>query len=303
MENKFMRCLSAIVAFGISASFLLAQTGSENRPSSAHKKHILFLGGSKYYAHDAVSNAMYAMGKLGEQSGLFDVMFRTDFRLVTKQTFKDYLNAKNLNYFDAVMLFTQGEFPLTAEQKADFLSFVRDDGKGLLVAHSGTDFNHWEFTPDGKMSIKDNGGWPELIDMIGGVFVGHPFRQNFRINVEDRTFPATRHFPKTIDIAEDETYEMGPEFSRDKVHVLMSMDIKSVDLQHPRTGVVQRKDHDFPMAWEKTYDAGRVFVSPLGHIPELWDRKDIQQMWLEATKWVLKLSAGDTTSRAAGSSK
>lgn len=281
-----MGWLSALVVTGISAS-LLAQTVSDNRKPSAQQKHILFLGGSKYYAHDAVSKGMYTMAKLGEQSGLFDVMFRTDFRLVTKQQFKDYSNAKNLNYFDAVMLFTQGEFPLTGEQKADFLSCVRDDGKGLLVAHSGTDFNHWEFTPDGKMKIKDNGGWPELIDMIGGVFVGHPWRQGFRINVEDQKFPAMRHFPKSIEIEEDETYEMGPEFSRSKVHVLMSMDIKSVDLQHPRTGVIHRKDLDFPMAWAKTYGAGRVFVSPLGHVPELWDRKDMQQMWLEAAKWVL----------------
>ena len=81
------------------------------------------------------------MAKLGEQSGLFDVVFRTDFRLVTKQPFKDYLNGKNLNDFDAVMLFTQGDFPIDAQQKADFLSFVHDDGKGLLVAHSGTDYN------------------------------------------------------------------------------------------------------------------------------------------------------------------
>jgi hypothetical protein len=63
--------------------------------------------------------------------------------LVTRQKFKEYLNAKNLNYFDAVFLYTQGEFDLTAEQKADLLSFVRDDGKGVLVAHSGMDFNRW----------------------------------------------------------------------------------------------------------------------------------------------------------------
>jgi len=287
--------LKTLTSAALVALSLAPAAQAQTQPVKSEPKHILFLGGSKYYAHDAVSKAMYTMAKIGEQSGLFDVMFRTDFQLVTKQPFKTYLNGKNLNNFDAVMLFTQGEFPLTAQQKADFLSFVHDDGKGLLVAHSGTDFNRWQFTPDGKMSIHDNGGWPELIDMIGGVFVGHPWRQKFRINVEDRTFPAMRQFPKSFEIEEDETYEMGPGFSRDKVHVLMSMDLSSVDLKHPRTGTLHRSPPDFPMAWVKNYGKGRVFVSPLGHVPALWDRKDIQQMWLEAARWVLKLSEGDAT--------
>src|SRR5437867_7328503 len=108
---------------------------SQNARSVAGKKHILSLGAQRYYAHD-YSKAMYVMEKLGDQSGLFDVMFRTDFQLVTKQTIKDYVNAKNLNWFDAVILYTQGDFPLTNEQRRDFMSFVQDDGKGLLVAHS-----------------------------------------------------------------------------------------------------------------------------------------------------------------------
>src|SRR5437667_11153624 len=97
---------------------LSAQIGSENQRFMEGRKHILFLGGSQYYAHDAVSKAMYTIAKLGAESGLWDVMFRTDFRLVSKKPLDYYRNAKNLNYFDAIMLFTQGEFRLTDEQKA-----------------------------------------------------------------------------------------------------------------------------------------------------------------------------------------
>jgi type 1 glutamine amidotransferase len=117
-----------------------------------------------------------------------------------------------------------------------------------------------------------------------------------RVNVEDQTFPATRHFPKTLEI-EDEIYQLGPQYSRDKVRVLVSLDVTSVDLKHPTLATVERKDLDFPLAWVKTYGEGRVFVSPLGHIMSHWDREDMQKMWLEAARWVLKLEDGDATPR------
>ena len=39
-------------------------------------------------------------------------------------------NAKNLNDFDAIFMFTGGDPEMDAQQKADFLSFIHDDGKG-----------------------------------------------------------------------------------------------------------------------------------------------------------------------------
>jgi type 1 glutamine amidotransferase len=145
------------------------------------------------------------------------------------------------------------------------------------------------------MVIKDDGGWPELIEMIGGVFANHPWRQKVRLIVEDREFPAMRHLPKTIEV-EDEIYQL-PGLSRDKVRVLMSLDVSSVDLKNPPMGPVLRKDLDFPQAWVRTYGKGRVFVCPLGHIMSFWDREDMQKMWLEATRWALKLTDGDATPR------
>lgn len=255
------------------------------------RKHILFLGHSKYYDHDAVSKAMYTMYKLGEESGLFDVTFRTDYKLVTKQRIPHYRNQKNLNFFDAVMLFTQGELLLDDQQKADLLSFVRDDGKALLVAHSGADFNGWQFTSDDTMVIKDTGGWPELIELVGGVFINHPWRQVVRINVEDRDFPASRHFPESFEI-EDEIYQLI-HFSRNKVRVLMTLDTSTVDMENPPMGPVVREDGDFALAYVHEYGNGRVFVSPLGHIMSTWDRADIQKMWLEGAKWALDISEGN----------
>ena len=44
--------------------------------------------------------------------------------------------AKNLNDFDAIAFFTDGDLDMDDSQKADLLSFVRDDGKGFIGIHS-----------------------------------------------------------------------------------------------------------------------------------------------------------------------
>lgn len=106
------------------------------------KKHLLVVGQSAGHTHDSISHAMLTLGKLGRESGLFDVTLRTDVGLVTQKPLQR--NAKNLSYFDAVFFYTTGELPMDESQKADLLAFIRDDGKGFLGTHSATDtFYQW----------------------------------------------------------------------------------------------------------------------------------------------------------------
>ena len=58
-----------------------------------------------------------------------------------------------LNDFDAVLFFTGGNLEMDAQQKADFLSFIHDDGKGFIGIHSAA------------ITFVD---WPEYGEMIGG---------------------------------------------------------------------------------------------------------------------------------------
>jgi uncharacterized protein len=258
----------ALTAIGVCGA-MQAQT--------AARKKLLFIGEVKGFEHDSVSHAMATIEKLGQQSGLWDTYLRTDSELLTKQKFQN--NGKNLNYFDAVMFYTTGELDLNDEQKAALLSFVKEDGKGFLGTHSATDtFYHW----------LDYGG------LIGGYFDQHPWMQvHATIDVEDRAFPATKHFPAHFPIY-DEIYQLKEPYSRDKVRVLMSIDPKSVDLTKPN---VHRTDKDFAVTWVQQYGKGRVFYSSLGHREDIWDRPDIQQMWTEAVKWAMGMIPGDATPR------
>ena len=58
------------------------------------------------------------------------------------------------------------------------------------------------------------------------------------------------------------------------------------------------KDGDYPLAWMKKYGQGRVFYGSFSHATELWDRRDIQLMYLEAIKWSLGLTDGEPAPHA-----
>ena len=85
------------------------------------------------------------------------------------------------------------------------------------------------------------------------------------------------------------------EFSREKLRVLMRLDPTEVDWE--RRGVKRQADKDLAVAWVKKYGKGRVFWSTLGHREEVWDRPDIQRVYLEAVKWAMGITEGDATPR------
>ncbi len=237
-------------------------------------KRLLAVGMSAGWEHESVSDALVTLYELGKESGLWETWVRTDTKCITKKKLEG--NAKNLDYFDAVFFMTTGELPMDEQQKADLISFVKNDGKGFLGAHNATDTFY---------------KWPQYGEMIGGYFDGHPWNQFLAtINVEDRNFPATRHFPKSFQIR-DEIYQTK-DFSRDRVRVLMSLDMSKMDMS-----VKGVHSKDIPIAWTRDYGKGKVFYCGLGHPPEVWSRKDIRQMWLEAVKWAMGLPAGTTAPR------
>jgi type 1 glutamine amidotransferase len=246
-------------------------------PKQIHLKHVLVIGQTKGFEHDSISGAMAAVYNMGRESGLWDTMIRTDTELLTKKTLGN--NAKNLNYFDLIIFAsTTGDLDMDDAQKADFLSFIKDDGKGFVGIHAALDTNY---------------KWPEYGEMIGGWFDQHPWMTfSAPILNEDPDFPATRHFPKSF-IKYDEIYQ-PKEWSRDKVNVLLSLDPNRLDYtNNPR---VHRMDHDFPVAWSKMYGKGRVFYSTLGHTEESWNDPDVRKMYFEAIRWALWMTDGSTVS-------
>jgi type 1 glutamine amidotransferase len=256
------------------------------RPGArANRKHVLawadVRNGSQ---HESIWHALATIEKLGHDSGIFDTVFRTDSQVITKdnmmQSGPDATPGRglvNLSAFDAIFFYGAAGVDLTPAQKADLLSFVKEDGKGFLAIHTS------------ELAFPS---WPEFGDLIGGRYDEHPWTMEAPVIVEDRNFPAMKHFPPTFNLREE--FYQTKDFSRDKIHVLMRLDADKVDLKRP---LVHRTDKDFPLVWAKMYGKGRVFVSLLNHDIDSWDNPGLQTMYLEAIKWSMGMTDADITPR------
>jgi uncharacterized protein len=251
----------------------------------AGKKKVLIVGDihtGAQIAHDAVSHAMATLEHLGRESGAYVAFIRTDTQLLTKDDVfgsGDYAQGgskqargRNLDYFDAVVFYTNGSPPMTDKQKQDLLAFVHDDGKGFVAVHTAT-ATFYE--------------WPEYGVMVGGYFDNHPWMVfEAPVIVERSDFPGWKNLPHEFTLR-DEMYQYKAPYSRDQVDVLARLDAGKLDLTNKN---VHRADHDFPIAWVKSYGKGRVFSSTLGHTDQSWDDPRVQQIYLEGIKWVLRMS-------------
>src|SRR3984957_14329306 len=240
------------------------------------KKHLLVIGEEKGYRHEAVSHAMATIERMGTESGLWDTTLHTDTEVLTKKKLE--YNAKNLNNFDAVLFYTGGDLEMDAQQRADFISFIHEDGKGFIGVHSAA------------ITFVD---WPEYGDMIGGYYDEHPWQTfDAPIIVEDPNFPGMQQWPRSF-VLRDEIYQMR-NYSRDKVRVLMRLDVSKLDMKNKN---VHRTDGDFAVTWAKMYGKGRVYYTTLGHVEENWDKPEFQQMITEAITWAMGLENADVASR------
>jgi type 1 glutamine amidotransferase len=279
-------------------ALLPAAQGPRASAPPARPKHLLAWGDVRAgYQHDSISHAFATIERLGRESGLYDTWIRTDSQLITKHPIEfpaktgiaknpnaatpaaaanEPFLAHNLDFFDAVFFFGVREIDMTGQQKADLLSFVRDDGKGFVAAHS---------------AITAFFSWPEFGEMIGGRFDEHPWGvTDATVVVDDPSFPAMKGFPR-VSVRRDEHYQLK-DFSRSAVRVLAHLDPGSLDLSRP---LVHRRDGDFPVAWARMFGRGRVFYATLGHADATWDDPVVQQMYFGAIRWSLGLVDGDAT--------
>jgi type 1 glutamine amidotransferase len=218
-------------------------------------KRVLYITLSAGFHHAVVPLSAKILKEIGAGNG-FDVTATDDVSVISKG---------GLRAYNAIAFYTTGELPISDEQKEALLDFVKS-GKGFLGFHSATDTFY---------------KWPDYGEMIGGYFDGHPWHQEVSIKVEDQGNPATRHLGSSFAI-NDEIYQFR-NFSRDRVHVLLTLDTSSVDMK--KNGV-RRTDGDFALAWCREYGKGRVFYTALGHEPAVWQDERFQKMFIGALNWV-----------------
>src|SRR5215467_12568546 len=235
----------------------------------AATRRVLYLTATYGFRHeDSINASIQVMQELASQSGAFQIDNTEDVSLI---------NADNLRNYDAVYFFTSGELPLSDQQKADLLDFVRQ-GKGFGGSHSATDTLY---------------SWPEYGEMIGGIFDGHPWTQEAAEDVEDPENPIVKHMAPGFRALEE--YYQFRNFSRDNVRVLLTLNTDTVDLH---ADGVNRTDGDFASVWIRKYGQGRVFYSAFGHFEDSFRLPMFRTMLMQALLWLTGEIEVDATPRS-----
>jgi type 1 glutamine amidotransferase len=150
----------------------------------------------------------------------------------------------------AVALFTIGETPWSAEQRAEMADGVRSGRVALVAVHSATDACY---------------GWDDYGALVGARFDGHPWTQRVDVEVTDPGHPATAHLPAPWPWT-DEVYQFRD--LRPDAHVLLRVPVAQLDLDAPGA---KRPPFGFPLSWCFEEGHGRVFSTSLGHFPAAWE--------------------------------
>lgn len=249
--------------------------GPRMDPWAGRRKLLAVADVQTGYHHDSISHTLATVERLGRESGAFFTNIRTDSQLITRQpiigTGTKYggksVNARNLSGYDALLLLPSGEGTLSAEQKADLLAYVHDDGKGLIIGHAGI------------LGFYD---WPEFGE-LAGARLGGEFAGPVTVRVEDPDFPGADAFGGASFTFDDQHPILKEPYSRDRVHVILSVDPSTVDPAHRS----KRQDDDFPVVWSRSYGKGRVYHMGWGHNEATWDDPRFQKLILAGIVWVM----------------
>jgi uncharacterized protein len=255
-------------------------------------KKLLFLTHAALYKHTSLGPAEKAVIELGKTGG-YEVTTVEGYKQDAKQLDFAFLTPEYLNQFDGVMMMTNGNLPFTDAQKKMLTDYVRG-GKALIGAHcaSLTFYNY-----------------PEFGEMLGGYFNRNlPQGTIAVLKVEDQKHPATKMLgagwplvdefylfgtapwdaarpDENIDVLFKNKIPMG--FSRDKVHVLLSLDTERMDMsKQPNL----KRGGDYPQAWTKQYGKGRTFYTSLGHRDDIWSGDAVFRAHINGgIRWALGL--------------
>ncbi len=162
-------------------------------------------------------------------------------------------------------LFTIGETPWTPAQRDAIEQSWHAGRLRVLGVHSATDASHQ---------------WPEYGPIIGARFDGHPWTQDFAIDVVDTGHPATTHLGAQW-LWHDEVYLFAD--LRPDAHVLLRLADDQVDLSQPGGRV---PECGFPLAWTVEDGPARTFYSALGHFPGAWETPAYLQHLAGGLAWL-----------------
>jgi len=247
------------------------------------RRLLIFTRNVGYPGHPSIAHANEAFTRMGQTTGAFEAVVSDDPEMFRPET---------LRGFDAVFFNnTVGNCFTNADLRQSLLEFVTGGG-GLLGVHGASvAFTRW------PGAVED---WPEFGYLLGARGAAHrESNERVWIRVEDPDHPLARVLGAKDFEYQDEFFRFGDPFSRQRVRVLLSMDIARTEAAggKPREGNF-RPDHDFALAWVRHYGRGRVFYSTIGHNPAVFQDARMLRFYLAAIQFAVGDLPAPTTPSA-----
>ena len=241
------------------------------KPKKPRKLLVIDLSPAGGYYHATVAHANFALGLMAK-TGAYEPTFSNDL---------NNLKWPKIRQYDAVFLNSVvGEVFPDPDVLNGLIRFVKEGG-GVAGIHGST---------YASMDL------PEYGELMGAQDGPHHV-EKATVKIDDPNSPVAKSFEGKEFEWTDEFYHFLPTgpLSRDKVHVLLSIDTAKSDMSRWK-GI--RPDNDYPVSWIKTYGKGHVFNCALGHTPMLFETPAFATYILSAIQYVLGDLPADATPSA-----
>ena len=253
--------------------------GAPRKPIVQPKKprKLLVTDLQMYSGHATIPHGTLMLELMGKYTGAFTPTFSNDLDLLKYPKIKEFDGI----WFNNVCGMVHND----PDVREGILRFVREGG-GLGGHHAVT--------------FADN-NWPEFAEMMGG-WAGAHHTEKQVIKVDDPNSPLTKSFPPGSFPHTDEFYHfpMYSPYSREKQHILLSLDVEKSDMATSGRFCAEctRTDQDYGLAWIRTYGKGRTYFTPLGHTTDFYTNPMWTQHILAAIQYILGDLDADATPSA-----
>jgi type 1 glutamine amidotransferase len=231
------------------------------KPAKARKILVFWL--CKGFFHESIPVANKAIELMGKKTGAYDAVFSDDMNM---------FDAKKLAEFDAILFnnTTKLDFNEPGQRQA-LMDFVKG-GKGIIGLHAATD-NFYN--------------WPEAAEMMGGLFVSHPWTAGgvWAIKDYEPNHPLNAAFKGEGFKIKDEIYRQKKMSETENRRILLTLDLDDPATKNAKGAM--ESDRDMPVSWLRDYGKGRVFFCGLGHNNEVFCRPAILQHVLDGIQFAL----------------
>jgi hypothetical protein len=274
---------------------------SPDKPSAAPKKprKVLCFWKTPGFKHTVIPCTNAAVETLGKKTGAYQTVISDDPAM---------FETAKLAEFDAVILNNTCGANVKIDGKerlreifitSDILKLPADQQKAALQKDEELKKNFEAFVKGGKGLVGIHGAsgafhsWPAFGDMLGALFKWHPAPFKAKIKLDDPKSPLLAAFGGNGFEIKEECYVVGDPFSREKVHVLLTIETTEPFAKNPRP------DGDYAMAWIKRYGEGRVFYNAFSHFDETFKDPKMLRFLLDGIQFAI----GDLEADASPSGK